>query len=135
MPRLPRLVSSNAEAAAVPVDQAVTFRINNPEPIPEPAGAGDLGSPPPASERHYITPSPRSDSPDLHDQIEALRQSERSLQARAQRAEQQVQVATNYYQTQQMFGQLQQTYDQLESGIQARTAELEQAKTTRVPYR
>jgi hypothetical protein len=127
MSRLPRLVMNNEQASQVPANESVTFRLS-PEPIREPAGAGDLGSPPPASERHFITPSPRSDAPDLHDQIEALRQNERALQQRAIHAEAQVQAATNYYQQQAMFGQLQQTYEQLEGGIQARSAELETEK-------
>jgi hypothetical protein len=128
MSRLPRLVSSNAEAAKIDPSESITFRLK-PEDVPqiEPAPS-DLGSPPPASERHFITPSPRSDAPDLNGQIEALRRSERAWQQRSMQAEAQVQAAQNWYTQQQMFGQLQQTYEQLEGGIQARTAELEQAK-------
>jgi hypothetical protein len=128
MSRLPRLVMNNEQASQVPADQAVTFRLS-PESVPEVSAptSADLGSPPPASERHYIQPS-RSDSPDLHDQIEALRQNERALQQRAANAEAQVQAAQNWYTQQQMWGQLGATKNELEQGMQSASAELEAAK-------
>jgi hypothetical protein len=131
MSKSPVLVASNEDAARVPADQPVTFRLK-PEQVPDipgPAGASDLGPPPPAS-MHPLPPS--SSSPvrtdDLEEQINNLRQSERVAQQRAMQAETYARNAANYLQTQQMRGQLAETRDELERGMQNAHAELEAAK-------
>jgi hypothetical protein len=125
----PRVVSSNAEAAAVPSNEPVTFRLR-PEQmpdIPEPAGAADL-PPPPASAIHpQADPSPPR-AGGLSSQIENLRRSEQIANQRAARAEAYVRQAETYFQQQQLHGQFQQTWNELEAGVQTRNDELEAAK-------